>query len=158
MASLNFRDNIYSEVKTKKAVSTIRSISSGRRHVIKISNIAAEKTNYLSKRAKTKNLISAPTDRIAIFANEYIPNHFTNEEWIKYSLLINGKSYDIVPLNSNKPGVKIIKYSKFKDGESHAIILEEPIKEAYLTITIITPDPNETPYLSNLKVVSGKGV
>ncbi|MGG2085326.1 hypothetical protein [Lysinibacillus pakistanensis] len=155
---MNFRDIVYGEVNTKTAVSTIRSISSGRRHVIKINRIAAEKTNYLSRRARTKNLISSPTDRIAIFANEYVPNHFTDEEWIKYSLLINGKTYDIIPLNSNKPGVKIIKYSKYKDGESHAIILDEPIKEAYLTISIITPDPYETPYLSNLKVVSGKGV
>lgn len=155
---MDFRDIVYGEVKTKAVVSTIRHISSARRHVIKISRIATEKTNYTSRRSKTKNLVTASTDRIAIFANEYIPSHFSNEDWIKYSLMINGKPYDIVPLNSNKPGVKVIKYSKFKDDEPHAIILDEPIKKAYLTITIVTPDPSETPYLSNLKVVTGKGV
>lgn len=155
---MNFRDIAYSEVKTKAAVSTIRHIKSARRHVVKVSNILAEKTNYSTRKSKTKNLVTAPTDRIAIFANEYIPNHFADSEWVTYVLEVNGVSYDIVPLNSNRPGAKVIKYSVFKDDEPYSIILDEPIKEAYLTITVRTPNSYETPYVSNLKVVTGKGV
>lgn len=155
---MKFRDIVYSEVETKPAVSTIRHINSARRHVIKVSNIVAERTAYSTRKSKTKNLVTAPTDRIAIFANEYIPNHFTESDWVTYKLTVNGVTYDIVPLNSNRPGTKVIKYSTFKDDEPYSIILDEPIKEAYLTINIRTPNSYETPFVSNLKVVTGKGV
>lgn len=155
---LNFRDIVYSEVNTKAAVSTIREIASARRHVVKVGGILAERTNYTTRKTKSKNLVSAPTDRIAIFANEYIPNHFTDEDWVTYKLTVNGQVYDVSPLNSNKPGIKIVKYSTFKDDEPHAIILDEPIKEAYLTITVRSPNSYETPFVSNLKVITGKGV
>lgn len=155
---MSFKDIVYSEVNTKAPVSTIREISSARRHVIKVGGILSERTTYSTRKSKTKNLVSAPTDRIAIFANEYIPSHFANEEWVTYKLTVNGQAYDITPLNSHKPGIKIVKYATFKDDEPHAIILDEPIKEAYLTITLRSPNPYETPFVSNLKVVTGKGV
>lgn len=155
---MKFRDIVYSEVKTKAPVSTIRHINSARRHAIKVNNIVSEKTTYASRTSKTKNLVTGSTDRIAIFANEYIPNHFADKEWVSYKLCVNGIDYNIVPLNSNRPGIKVIKYSSFKEDEPYAVILNEPIKEAYLTITVRTPNSQETPYVSNLKVVTGKGV
>jgi hypothetical protein len=158
MATKNFKDIAYQDINTKSAVSTIRDVPSARRHALKIGRIKAEAAAYENRKSKSKNLVAAPTDRIAIFANEYIPNHFSEDNWVSYTMSVNGKDYSISPLNSNKPGVKIIKYSKFKDSEPHAIILDEPIKEAYLTIMIKTPNAIETPFVSNLKVITGKGV
>ena len=143
--------------KVSKTTTVVRKISSARRHVVKVSNIVAEKTKYTKRRSRTKNLTELATDRIAIFANEYVPSHFSEStEWISYTLEVNGITYDIVPLNSHKPGIKIIKYSLFKEDESHVLYLDEPIKEAYLTISIKTPNNSETPYVSNLKVVTGQ--
>ena len=69
---------------------------------------------------------------------------------------MNGNEYDVVPLNSNKKGIKIIRFGASSLNDSYAKSINETIKSASLKITIDTPDSCTTPFLSNLKVCLGE--
>lgn len=153
---MDFKEIVYRDINTREPKEEVKIVKTGQRHAIKVSDIFAKRINYQPQTVSTKNLIVKETDRIAIFANEYIPNHFPAGEWVSYKLTVNGRDYKISPINSHREEAKIIKYAKYDDGEPHAIVIKEVIKEAFLTITINTPNSFETPFVSNLKVVTGK--
>lgn len=98
--------------------------------------------------AKNKKLNS-----IALFVNEYVPNHFPEGDYVKYMFIINGKLYDIVPINSAKPGHKIIKYSKNIINLSNVGYLKEEIKSVKLKIEMRSYRSKETPIISNIKLL-----
>ena len=106
----------------------------------------------------TKELISKPVESIAIFSNEYIPPHLPQNDYSKYVLTINGKDYDIVPINSQKDGIKIIKLSNYDFNDLSIQRINESIKSAVLTIVLNAYGQKETTFLSNIKVCLGKGV
>ena len=105
-------------------------------------------------------LESGSVDKISLFASEYIPDHFNATiEYIKYYLAVNGTEYEIVPVNSGREGISLIKYSEVNDSsaESNKIkLIEETIKNARLRVSIKTHNDKETPYVSNLKLCLGK--
>jgi hypothetical protein len=92
---------------------------------------------------------------IAVFSNEYIPEYLGEKNLIKYTFIINGEEYEVVPINSNKSGTKMICYREFSYMEPSVKMLVESIKSAYLRVDIDVTDQNCTPFVNNLKVCIG---
>lgn len=127
---------------------------------VQINNISFFRSEYSKIEIKTRNILeSGSVDKIGIFANEYVPDHFTANNYIKYSLIINGTEFEIIPINSDRNGTKIIKYAE-KESISvkdwYTTTINETIKTAQLKITISDFKKKETPYVSNIKICLGK--
>ena len=128
-----------------------------KRHVIRISDITAHVGTFTQGYLQTKELISNPVQSIAVFANEYIPEYFPdNKTYIQYILTVNGIDYDIVPINSEKTGTKVIRVSNYSIMDDYVVHINETIKSASLKVVINTMDSNVTPYVSNVKICFGK--
>jgi hypothetical protein len=141
-------------------------LETARRHVIRVNNLMGFSNTYdESASLSTEELLTGNVSCIGIFANEYIPPTFPSnasnygyEPYIVYVLTINGKDYEVVPINSHKAGTKIIRYSNYSIADNYTYHVGEPIKSAKLTVKINTPDPSYSPYVSNIKVCIGKAV
>ena len=125
------------------------------RCAIILQNIVSEFCSYQDGLIETGNLISSPVASLAIWCNEYIPTHFRDDEYIKYTLFINEKEYPIVPLNSNKIGTKVIRFSAYSSGDQYTLHIPESIKSAKLKIQIKCFE-EISPFFSNLKLCIGK--
>lgn len=131
-------------------------LTSARRHAIKINGISATGNQYaLTTTRRSRQLITEPVESMAFFCNEYIPPHFPDSQYIKYVLTINGTDHEVIPINSDKNGKKIVRTTSSGSNSDYVLYLSESIKSAYLTIIIKTPNKTETPYISNLKVLIG---
>ena len=132
-------------------------LPNAKRHVIRISDITAHVGIFSQGYLQTKELITNPVQSIAVFANEYIPEYFPdNKTYIQYILTVNGIDYDIVPINSEKTGTKIIRVSNYSIIDDYVVHINETIKSASLKVVINTMDSNVTPYVSNVKICFGK--
>lgn len=130
--------------------------SSTRRKKIAINNIKLYKSAYKSTSIVSGNIIvGGSVDKVALFSSEYIPNHFTDKKYITYYLIINGDEQEVVPVNSDKEGIKIIKFSETDSSptlDSWIKTIKETIKTVQIKAVIETPNDNETPYIGNLKL------
>lgn len=154
--NIDFKEEVTAEVAGLKSEKKLVKLNTAKRHVIKINGISLAKNIYTTESVvRTSNLIKTPARSIAIFCNEYIPEHFPSGTYIEYHLTVNGQDFEVVPINSNKNGVKIIKTSDLDLNSSYIKYLNQKIKTAYLTIKIKTPNKYETPFISNLKVLVG---
>ena len=132
-------------------------LPNAKRHVIHISDITAHVGTFSQGYLQTKELITNPVQSIAVFANEYIPEYFPdNKTYIQYILTVNGIDYDIVPINSEKTGTKVIRVSNYSIIDDYVVHINETIKSASLKVVINTMDSNVTPYVSNVKICFGK--
>ena len=132
-------------------------LPNAKRHVIRISDITAHVGTFSQGYLQTKELITNPVQSIAVFANEYIPEYFSdNKTYIQYILTVNGIDYDIVPINSEKTGTKVIRVSNYSIIDDYVVHINETIKSASLKVVINTMDSNVTPYVSNVKICFGK--
>jgi hypothetical protein len=131
-------------------------LPTARRHTIKINNVYAQRNQYnLKTTVKSRELITTAVKSIALFCNEYVPDNFPEGTYITYTFTINGTNYNIIPINSNKDGKKIIRTSDYGSHASYVIYLNEDIKSAVLSITMTSPDKYQTPYVSNIKILVG---
>ena len=141
-------------------------LPTARRHVIRINDLIGFANEYsASSYLQTGELLQGDVDCIAIFANEYLPPTFPPDittyntgPYITYVLTVNGTDYEIVPVNSHKAGIKIIRHSNYSIVDDYTVRITEPIKSATLTIKLITPDQSYSPYVSNVKVCVGKAM
>lgn len=132
-------------------------LPNAKRHIIRISDITAHVGTFSQGYLQTKELITNPVQSIAVFANEYIPEYFPdNKTYIQYILTVNGIDYDIVPVNSEKTGTKVIRVSNYSIIDDYIVHINETIKSASLKVVINTMDNNVTPYVSNVKICFGK--
>ena len=125
------------------------------RHRISIEDVQADASAYSTATIETENLVSNPVGSIAIFANEYVPPHFTQGDYFEYIMSVNGVDYQLVPINSNRAGTKIIRFSDYSAGDSYIAHINESIKTAKLKVVIHSTEGGGTPYLGNLKVCLG---
>jgi len=145
---------------------TVIQLNGARRHVIRINDITAFTSTYDTESyLETGELISGPVDCIAVFSNEYYPPVFPTDasiyglqDYLTYILTVNGTDYTVVPVNSQKDGIKIIRFSDYTITEDYTVHIDEPVKTAKLKVKFITPNQSYSPYLSNLKVCLGKAV
>lgn len=137
--------------------SKITILENARRHAVQINDISASANTYqTSGYMKTKELIndSKGVKSIAIFSNEYVPEGSNGE--INYVLTINGIDYEIVPINSNKNGTKIIKAACETYTDNYIVYVNDMITSAILTIKIGKASRDIAPYVSNIKVLVGE--
>ncbi len=130
-----------------------------KRHIIRINDLNIISASYATgTKLESVELIGEPTESIAIFVNEYVPQHFVSGiDYLQYILTINGVEHKVVPINSNKEGVKVIRHvDGMSSFDNYAEYIQESIKSAKLSIIINTPDSSTTPYISNVKICYGK--
>ena len=132
-----------------------------KRKSIKLNKITLYSTSYSDTDIVSVDILeSGSVDKISLFASEYIPDHFpSTSSYFNYYLIINGEEYEVVPVNSGRPGTKIIKYSEVADKgplSEDLKLVEETIKSAKLKISIKSYNGQETAYVSNLKMCLGK--
>ena len=101
-------------------------------------------------------LLPTPVRSNAVFANEYVPSHFLNASYFEYILTVNGTDYPVVPINSERSGIKVIRFSENMYGDDYVHHINETIKSAKLKVVIHTTGDGATPYLSHLKICMGK--
>ena len=131
-------------------------VKSAKRHVIRLNNIEARRKQYVGESIfKSKELISGNKDiyAISIFANIYLPDNLSDDS-VKFTLTINGVDYEILPINSYKNGIKMIRFSQGKMPTEYTKYIGEKITSAYLTVSIKSKN-KITPYINNLKVLLG---
>lgn len=134
-------------------------IQSAVRHAIKINDITLEHNTYVKNNIiNSGQMLTEPAKVVALFANEYIPEHFQVGTYIKYYLIVNGKEYEVVPINSQRNGTKTIRTSEFVGTSEYAKYISETITSVYLKIIITTPNDTETPFVSNIKLLTGGGI
>lgn len=145
--------------KTKQK-NTINILGQANRHVITLQNLSAYSGSFSQGLLQTDELITTPINSIAIFASEYIPEHFPNRQYIHYFLTVNGIEYPVIPINSNRNDVstKIIRMSDYSNTDSYISHIKESIKSASLKIVIDTPSNDQTPFINNLKILYGMAV
>lgn len=147
-------ERVVAEDNTTNAITTY--VPTAKRHVIRINDIETKRKRYAKTSVfKTDELITNKNDiyAISIFANIYLPNNLP-EDYVKFTLTVNGSDYEVLPINSYSNGTKIIRFSQGKIPVEYTKYIGEKITSAYLTVTIKSKE-KITPYINNLKVLLG---
>lgn len=126
-----------------------------KRHLVKINDITAYKNKYAGGSLVTGELVDSPISCIALLANEYTQEGYTADNNVLYFLIINGIEHKVIPLNSHRNGLKIIRVSANNYNAESIEYLTEDIKSVKLKVILNTPNVNMTPYLSDLKLLIG---
>lgn len=154
---LTFESNdIFNDIESVGERNNITNIA---RKAIIINDIKLYSAEYKQANIKSGEMLEyGSIDKIGLFVNEYIPDHFHEDTYIKYWLIINGTEYEIVPLNSLKNGIKIIKHNEDTNIDINNYIkrISETIKSVRVKILIKSFNRKETPYISNIKLCIGK--
>lgn len=130
-------------------------IHSAKRHNIKLNDITVSKNIYDSgSYFTTDNLVSGGKFySAALFANVYLPDGI-DEKSISFKFNINGKDYDVSPINVDGSHKKVFRYSQGKSKTEYTEQLDEPIKHLSLSVYMKGRE-NVTPFISNVKVLLG---
>jgi hypothetical protein len=102
---------------------------------------------------QSEELIKHDVYAISVFANVYIPQGLYDDS-VKFILTINGRDYDVVPINSHINGTKIIRFSTGNNNNPYTERIGEKIKSAYLTI-VFANETRLAPKINNIKVLLG---
>jgi hypothetical protein len=147
-------ENVDKEGSIPRLTSVVQEIPEARRSVIRINEIKAYKNVYSAKMSiVSKELITAPAYSIALFCNIYIPGGLENDA-VKFKMYVDGVEYDIVPINSDMNGIKVIRFSGGKSSSAYTALVSEVIKSAKLNI-IFKGKSSVSPYINNLKILIG---
>lgn len=129
-------------------------VKSARRHVIKINEITAYSYTYPAKsQIKSVELINQDVNAISVFCNVYVPQGL-GDDAVKFILTVNGIDHKVVPINSHKNGIKIVRFSTGNASSPYTERIGEKIKSAYLTI-MFTNTSKIAPRVNNLKILIG---
>lgn len=146
---------IKTEVVNDKTSKKLIKVDSAHRHVIKINELSLFKNSYSSGVIETDNLLSSEVNAISLFCNEYISNDYNIENYVSYYFIINGQEYEVIPINSQRNGKKIIKNSNNIYTTDYSSYINESIKNVKLKIVIKNINNNTTPFVSNVKILLG---
>jgi hypothetical protein len=135
-------------------LTTTHIVKSAKRSAIKINDISAYKRVYNNKSMiQTPELMTLEGYSIAVFANVYIPQGLDSDA-VKFFLTVNGYDYEIVPLNSNLNGTKVIRFSGGKSSTIYTQLINEKITSARLTI-VFDNFGDVSGFVNNIKVLIG---
>ena len=142
-------DDTYEEIKQ-----TVIDVSA-KRHVIKINDVEAGMYKYPPKsQIQTHDLLNGQSvNAISVFANVYVPQGI-GDDAVRFLLTVNGLEHEVVPINSHKNGIKIVRFSTGNASSPYTQRIGEKIKSAYLTI-IFTNTSKIAPRINNLKILIG---
>ena len=129
-------------------------VKGAKRSAIRINDISAYKRIFNEKmQIVSDELITTDAFSISIFSNVYVPEEL-DDRAVKFTLVVNGISYEMVPINSNLNGTKVIRFSGGKSSSIYTKLINEVIKSARLVITFSNKSTC-TPYINNLKILIG---
>ena len=136
---------------------TIRRINAYRKKIA-IQGIQLFQSEYQDTTIETMNILEdSSVDKVSLFASEYIPDHFPDIDYLQYYLIINGQEYPVVPVNTGRTGISMIKYAEEEyNTNDNTQLIHETIKTIRVKIQIHPYHKTETPYVSNIKVCIGK--
>jgi hypothetical protein len=132
----------------------IVTVTSAKRHLIKLNGVTLSKNVYTEGTSTTSELITDPVKYISLYCNEYVNSNNSMSSLVNYYLIINGTEYEIVPINSQRNGNKIIRVSSTTYKLDNTIYVTESIKSAKLKIKV-NATSSVTPYISNMKILIG---
>ena len=92
---------------------------------------------------------------MAIFANEYIADSLSVRNCVTYTLTVNGIDYEVIPINSQNNGKKVVRTTNSTIAADHVHYLTEKAKNATLTISMKTTAKEFSPFISDLKILIG---
>lgn len=136
-----------------------------RRHVIRINDLIGLNNTYSSSSYMDTGelMVNGPAKSLAIFASEYMPPMFPSDntlynkpQYFSYFLTVNGTEYEVVPINSHREGIKVLRYSGYSVKDAHTQHIPEPIRTASLRIKLQSPNNSYSPMISNIKVCIGE--
>ena len=128
------------------------------RKKIELREISLYSADYQQSIVLADNILEDSTvDKVALFASEYLPDHFPDNEYISYYIIVNGKEYPVVPINSGKNGTIVIRYAEGEErSDDTTELIHETIKTIGLKVIVEPFNGKETPYVSNIKLCIGK--
>lgn len=139
---------------TPEVDEVITIVKSAKRHAIKINGIVGNLYQYIPKtKIQTHELLSQEVNAISLFANVYVPQSL-DDDAVKFILTVNGKDYEVVPINSHLNGTKIIRFSTGNNSSPYTERLGEKIKSASLSV-IFKNTAKAAPYINNVKILIG---
>lgn len=129
-----------------------------KRKKISIAGIELYSSTYTEAVLVSQDIVEdGNIDKVSLFASEYIPDHFPEDTYIQYFLVLNGQEYEIVPANTGNTRIKLIKYAEDEVTANDDItLLTEAVHTAQVKIVITPFNNKETPYVSNIKLCIGK--
>lgn len=123
---------------------------------IHINDLRAKSVSFDTAGTLKSNEITASNiTSVGIYATEHIPSTFVNSNCFKYTLIVNGKSYDVVPINSQNNGTKIIKYITDNSQEDSVVGINSKINSVVLLIEMTSESSTMSPFVSNIKFCLG---
>lgn len=152
-------ERVITEENSDKITTYTTIVPTAKRHVVRLSDVYFKEKKYSSETIiKSRELITKDTNifAISVFANTYLPNNMSDDN-VRFFLTVNGKEYEVIPVNSNVNGIKIIRFSQGKMPNKYTQYVGEKIQSAFLTIRM-KPQSNLTPYINNLKILLGDEV
>lgn len=152
---IGFESNDYIESESQLKHKIVP-VPSAKRYVVRLNEVQLSRNVYESKsHFKTGNLLKYPVSAVAIYANDYIPSHFKEDKYITYILTVNGKDYEVSPINTQMNQTKIIKTSEVPLDNWHNLYISEPIQDVRLTVIFKCPSVYESPYVSRIRLLVG---
>lgn len=134
-------------------------LTSGKRQLIRINELSLENYGYMEKSYfKTSNLLPYPVQAVAFYADIYYPEHATDKsEYVQFQLFINNVPFDVLPINSNENGTKIIATSVFDLGEKYSgKYINEPIVDVKFNMTFNCKIETESAIVKNIRLLIGE--
>lgn len=128
-------------------------VDSIKRNIVRINNIYLYSNRYESQSIfSCYNLIDQEKNSVSLYADEIIPEGTE----VEYKVIINNKEYNLIPINAERNGTKLIKYMTTDVLEDTVEEINERIKNLALSIKTSTKNNSITPKISNLKLIIGK--
>lgn len=136
---------------------TLHKITGAKRHLIRLNEIELSRSTYDNNSYfTTDNLLNYPVQAVAVYADTYIPQHFKADDYILFTLTINGRAFEIVPINSALNGIKIIKTSTLELHNSYSDYINEPITDVRLTVRFKCPNTYESAVANHIRLLVGE--
>ena len=143
-------DNEKDIVETKTTI-----IDTARRHVVKINDLVGQANTYKNQTKMTSRelITNGEVNVISLFCSMYLPDGLSKSD-VRFIMTINGKDYNVIPVNSQQNGKKIIRFYQGTMKSDYTEYLTESIKSAKLTV-IMDSKNGVTPYINNIKILLG---
>lgn len=149
-------DTIAFTKKDSNNTDNIIKLNTAKRSVIRINEITLSKKEYTSSaQIKLSNFLTDNASSLAIFANEYIADSLSIRNCVTYTLTVNGIDYEVIPINSQNNGKKVVRTTNSTIAADHVHYLTEKAKNATLTISMKTTAKEFSPFISDLKILIG---
>lgn len=136
---------------------SVQVIENAKRHLIRLNEIKLMRSVYQDNTYfTTDNLLLYPVQAVAVYADIYVPEHFQKDSYINFTLTINGKAFEVVPINGELNGTKVIKTSTLEISSNYGLYINEPITDVKLTVTFKCPNAYESAAVKHIRLLVGE--